>query len=1002
MKFRANPDRLGNPRPTALRKDTHLLLPRLLAVGLASLVGLLPTQAAPYPLRSKSVDAAPDGDLTNSSGIRAWDAALAKETSGLQSPKLLFSRVHGLLQSGPARFPVTFPNPGTDLDLGYNDFLDLDLLLPAGFAGTVAVEYTTKGVDEDEPMERIVLPLAPLAADGHHRRVRLDLGLVPLWRGFLFRAALVIEPDASSRGKPVAVGTLLVGDAPGDAPARYEELNLKPEMKVANLSFMESKHGCIWWTLEHEQEGFDTKVMPRRALRMIEETWQVSVNLLSYRDPCLGVDPATKKHFKINHTTWYDGFWMGSDKNFPYYNVSEGGLRDEGYGNPVPHEFVHCVQAGQINFLRGCHWESHANYVRFHRNLHFKEIIGIDPMPFSTLLHASYFQDHPRLIYSDYRPYFYLDCDPDNLGLEPGLTAKLWQTGKANELFWDRLPTVLPTGVTRETVAAGIARSWLTFDFVGGAEQREAYFPEGPEGELRRFRFITPLVAVPDRPGTWSVAPGRAPMKFGWCVHDLVPSGGKIQAKLEGIDLLGQGESWRWGFVAFRKDGSYLASPIFEPGVGVFNPPTDLVRLALFVVATPADASLSYPRLTPDFAADRHPEHRRYPYEILLNGAVPVVRELKLEKVPGAKHPNGGGFVASSAEVESSAYVGPRARVLGSAKVRGNSKILDDAIVTGSATIEDDAIVSGGACVGEGAQVGGKARIRGFAFVGGQAKVRERARVGDFTDLQMGSDIHGDATVRGMAQPLDRGKVGGYTILDADYSMSFNLTDGVHYHHVPWGGWYFDEFAAKLTKPRGLVASYTFDESDGGQALDEFGSLHALLRGTPAREDGKLTLNGKDQSVLLDASIIDAPAATWILDASVTGRGTQPLFAVNDWNEDGLMVGVGESGRLAVILKHPGQAPLTLTSRTTVARGGEIRIALRLNGEKAALFHNGSKVAEQSWRFPPSTLFRDLVAESPAAVYLGRDGKKAYMSGHLDRFRAYNVALNDEEILKQP
>ena len=199
-----------------------------------------------------------------------------------------------------------------------------------------------------------------------------------------------------------------------------------------------------------------------------------------------------------------------------------------------------------------------------------------------------------------------------------------------------------------------------------------------------------------------------------------------------------------------------------------------------------------------------------------------------------------------------------------------------------------------------------------------------------------------------------------------------------------------------------VAAGDTFDEGDGGQALDEFGSLHALLRGAPAREDGKLVLNGKDQSVLLDASILDAPAATWILDASVTGRGTQPLFAVNDWNEDGLMIGVGESGRLAAVLKHPGRAPLTLTSRTPVARGGEIRVALRLDGEKAALFHNGSKVAEQPWPFPPSAMFRDLVTESPAAVHLGRDGKQASMAGRLDRFRAFNVALSDEEILKHP
>ena len=36
--------------------------------------------------------------------------------------------------------------------------------------------------------------------------------------------------------------------------------------------------------------------------------------------------------------------------------------------------------------------------------------------------------------------------------------------------------------------------------------------------------------------------------------------------------------------------------------------------------------------------------------------------------------------------------------------------------------------------------------------------------------------------------------------------MAFDLSDGVHYHHVPWGGWYFDEFAAKLDEK--LVDKY--------------------------------------------------------------------------------------------------------------------------------------------------------------------------------------------------
>ena len=49
-------------------------------------------------------------------------------------------------------------------------------------------------------------------------------------------------------------------------------------------------------------------------------------------------------------------------------------------------------------------------------------------------------------------------------------------------------------------------------------------------------------------------------------------------------------------------------------------------KIVLFVVATPNDPGLRYPRPTPDTAMDRHPEHRRYPYEISIRNAAPAER----------------------------------------------------------------------------------------------------------------------------------------------------------------------------------------------------------------------------------------------------------------------------------------------------------------------------------------------------------------------------------------
>jgi hypothetical protein len=441
-----------------------------------------------------------------------------------------------------------------------------------------------------------------------------------------------------------------------------------------------------------------------------------------------------------------------------------------------------------------------------------------------------------------------------------------------------------------------------------------------------------------------------------------------------------------------------VVSPIFAPGAGSIELPADVAGLSMFVVATPADANLPYPRLSPAFAVDRHPAHRRYPYEVQLKGALPSDYGLVLGETKGAKHPNGGGFVAAEAKVDASAFVAPEAKVLGKAKVLGNARILDRAVVMGSATVKDDAIVSGAAVVGDRAVVSERARVRNFAFVAGDAKVRERARVGDSCDIQMSPEIFGDAVVRGMAQPLERGKVGGFAILDADYSMEFNLSDGVHYHHIPWGAWYFDEYAAKLSKPRGLVASYQFGEKDGGQALDEFGSLHGQVRGEPVRSGGALALEKPGGYVVLDSSLLDAAAATWTMEVVVDGATTQPLLAINDWKKSGMLLALGENGRLAVVLAAEGQPPVNLVSSAPAARGASLRIALRLDGQSASLFQDGKKVAEKPWPHLPEEFFRDAVAPSPTSFLLGSEPTGRSLRGKLASFRSFNTALSDAEI----
>ena len=55
--------------------------------------------------------------------------------------------------------------------------------------------------------------------------------------------------------------------------------------------------------------------------------------------------------------------------------------------------------------------------------------------------------------------------------------------------------------------------------------------------------------------------------------------------------------------------------------------------------------------------------------------------------VPAHRHPKGGGWVADTATVEETAYVGPDARVYGSALVEGGVSLLCDTRISGASCV---------------------------------------------------------------------------------------------------------------------------------------------------------------------------------------------------------------------------------------------------------------------------------------------------------------------------
>ena len=118
--------------------------------------------------------------------------------------------------------------------------------------------------------------------------------------------------------------------------------------------------------------------------------------------------------------------------------------------------------------------------------------------------------------------------------------------------------------------------------------------------------------------------------------------------------------------------------------------------------------------------------------------------------VSAHKHPYGGGWVADTARVSETAFVGPGVWVY------GNARISDDARVRGYAQVYGEARVFGNALIFGEARVFGNASVFGMAWVFGDARVFGDACV------YGGARVCGTAWVFGNASvgccDLDQGK----------------------------------------------------------------------------------------------------------------------------------------------------------------------------------------------------------------------------------------------------
>lgn len=130
------------------------------------------------------------------------------------------------------------------------------------------------------------------------------------------------------------------------------------------------------------------------------------------------------------------------------------------------------------------------------------------------------------------------------------------------------------------------------------------------------------------------------------------------------------------------------------------------------------------------------------------------------ENVRAHQHPNGGGWVANTAEVDPQAYVGAGCEVADHAKVRAGAKLYDRAYVGGYAEVSGpdtvimgDATVDGWAVLRGGVRMLDHSRATGHCVLSGNTQLHDQARVTDqvhVTDVRVdgGACLQGSQRLR--------------------------------------------------------------------------------------------------------------------------------------------------------------------------------------------------------------------------------------------------------------
>jgi carbonic anhydrase/acetyltransferase-like protein (isoleucine patch superfamily) len=925
---------------------------------------------------------------------------------------------------------------GPDLDLAFNDYVDVRLQVPAAFSGYILVFFgatnnyfgtanTTTGFNNSRSVTITNIP-----SDGAFHVYRIFFGPHVYWRGNL--SDIRVDPlgNAATVGQAFALDYVRVGDLTGEIyTPSYVAVDIPaPGVNSPNgfpVIDMSSKHFRFCWDISITSNSSWTASMPHGTLRNFEEAWKNHVWRMGFPEPTHPISaaqPYNGQKRKVNITTWYGGYWCGADgNNIPWVNITPDGLRvDEPTWVP-PHEFGHaCQESANTNgsqVVDGQFWENHANYVReqwLYRYPWETNQSNLDPYYADT---SHFWLGHGRNYYLCWPIWLYLDENPDNL---PGLgspnfgsffSTKLWQQAKTGEYLWDTLARLAPATSVQDIMGL-MARRNVMWDY----SHRVALTNAANTGdkELAKRWTYAELRQRPDDPTWWQTPIEFAPQQGGYKITRLVPQGtgaGRVvSVNFHGLADSTRGAGWRASLVIVADGGAVRYSSLWSAGTNSVTLAANENNLFLSVAGTPTNfLSESIDDLVQPYQSA--PSKVRFPYEIQISGATPFESTNSASGL--VQVANGGGYRAATATVDATAYVGPNARVLGTAKVRANARIEDYAIVQGNATVTSNAVISGHAFVRDNALVKDFAKVRDYAMVIDNSVVAGNARVLQHGEITAGSIITNWATVKGSASTWHDNAVAtgpqawNDAVLDGDFSTAQSVSNGFQFGFEEYNPGPL-QWITNRTAPRRLYAAYDFASAHDSLAKDSPGVTDGYLQGNPAwygsdgRRSGFLAFNGTNQYVILDRSLSDLPEITitaWVKWSG--GAPNQPVWYFGTAATNCMYLTPDDGTGQARFSITKGATVQSLAWTNALPIGVWTHVALSLsNGVTGRLYINGINVATGSITLTPEQLNAPNANTALQQNYLARGAGNSlpFFRGAVDAVRIYTGALNDSEM----